>query len=174
MRWFRKKCFFFLFYGERAAHTRLFLKLVSKIGRSRAKITLITMMKNWPTWLQTVNSNSLTKRQSEGPYVMPSISRVFCFNPERFSSFSRHATRRGVTTYFLSSLPCDDSTIAVNKKCKHSIRKSYFHVQLYTMFVLWSLLFDNFEFGLLRRWPVTPAIQAAFWTSIARNSIFFT
>ena len=103
MRWFRKKLFFFYFYGERAAHTRLFFKLVSKKGEPRAKITLITMMKNWPTWLRTVNSNFLTKRRSEGPGWKPSISRVFCFNPERFSSISRYATRFRRAPLFLTA-----------------------------------------------------------------------
>ena len=116
MRWFRKKRFFFLFYGEHAARTRLFFKILYKNKLARAKITLITMMEIWPTFWQTVNYLSLTKRQSEGSGLKPSISRVFCFNPERFSSISRHATRPPVEAFFLPPLHRGVRTKAVLTK----------------------------------------------------------
>ena len=54
-----------------------------------------------------------TKILSEDPYLKSFISRVRTKYRERFSSFSRYRMRRVVTTYFLSSLQCDDGTIAV-------------------------------------------------------------
>ena len=122
MRWFRKKRFFFLFYGEHAARTRLFFKISIKIGRPRAKTTLITMMKIWPTWLRTVNSNFLTKRQSEGPGVKPSISRLFCSNPERFCPISGYATRCRIAPFFLTAPHSAVGTKAVKHFPKLIIR----------------------------------------------------
>ena len=51
---------------------------------------------------------------SEGPYLKFFISRVRTKHRERFSSFRVSVIRLPVATYFLSSLPCDDSTKAVN------------------------------------------------------------
>ena len=109
----KKNCFFFSFYGKHAAHTRLFFKILYKNCLARAKITLITMMKIWPTFWQTVDYASLTKRQSEGPCVKPSISRVFCSNHERFCSISRYGTRSRTVPYYLPVLHRTVRTIAV-------------------------------------------------------------
>ena len=56
----------------------------------------------------------LTKMSGERPYMKPFIFRVFCFNRERFSSFSRYCTRLSVGPYFLTVLHRAVSTKAVN------------------------------------------------------------
>ena len=51
----REKRRFFHFYGERAAHTSLFFLVLYKNGRPRAKITLITMIKNLADFLANLS-----------------------------------------------------------------------------------------------------------------------
>ena len=52
---------------------------------------------------------------SEVPYSKSCISRVHTKHCERFRSYQASVLCLPVATYFLSSLPCDDSTKAVNK-----------------------------------------------------------
>ena len=54
-----------------------------------------------------------TKILSEDPYLMSFIRRVLCLYRERFSSFSRYATRLRVEAFFLPPLHRGASTIAV-------------------------------------------------------------
>ena len=55
-----------------------------------------------------------TKILSEDPYLKFFISRVRTKHRERFSFFRASVICLPVATYFLSSLPCDEGTIAVN------------------------------------------------------------
>ena len=54
------------------------------------------------------------KRLSEDPYLKSFISKVRTKQRERFCSSRASVIRLPVATYFLSSLPCDEGTIAVN------------------------------------------------------------
>ena len=78
--------------------------------------TLITMMKNRPTCGHAANI-FLQRDKVSGPYLKPSISRVFCSNPERFSSISRYGTRSRRVPYYLPVLHRTVGTIAVKYVC---------------------------------------------------------
>ena len=83
---------------------------------------VIIVMKNWLICDRCASLFFPTKTLSKDPYLKSFISRVRTKHRERFSSFSRYCTRRVVTTYFLSSLQCNDGTIAV--KMNDEVQKS--------------------------------------------------
>ena len=53
------------------------------------------------------------KRLSEGPYLKPSISRLFFFIRKRFCSFSFYSTRLPIEAFFLPPLHRGAGTLAV-------------------------------------------------------------
>ena len=117
MRWSIKKqlLLFFSLFGRACCkyHSRFLIFL--KKGQTQTKTTQITMMRIWPTWL--ANYPLLTKRQGERPYlIMASISRVFCLNQERLSSFTQYAMYPCAGVVFLPSLHRDVGIISVVKR----------------------------------------------------------
>ena len=78
-------------------------------------------MKNWLICNGWRIINFRTKILSEDPYLKFFIRRVLCSYRERFSSFSRYATRLPVEAFFLPPLHRGASTIAVKECCGYMI-----------------------------------------------------
>ena len=74
---------------------------------------VIIVTKNWLICDRCASLFFCTIILSEDPYLKPFISRVFCFDRNRFPSFSRYATLLSVEALFLAALHRAAFTIAV-------------------------------------------------------------
>ena len=76
-------------------------------------VVLFVSMKNWLTLRPLRLLFFCTKILSEDPYLKSFIRKVLCLYRERFSSFSRYATRLPVEAFFLPPLYRGAGTKAV-------------------------------------------------------------
>ena len=81
---------------------------------SNSAVVLLVSVKIWLTCDRWASLFFCTKILSEDPYLKFFISRVRTKHRERFSSFSRYATRLSVEAFFLTALHRAVSTKAVN------------------------------------------------------------
>ena len=81
---------------------------------SNPRAVLLVSVKNWLTCDRCALLFFCTKILSEDPYLKSFIRSVLCLYRERFSSFSRYATRLPVEAFFSAPLHRGACTKAVN------------------------------------------------------------